>query len=79
VDELQVVVALTSEAFYDVDDTPTYENDVCRYWAALEDSPVPNYRVWVVFNRKPKDNAEAEATAREHFGTEEDAFDDESE
>ena len=71
-DELKVVVALTSEMFYDADDVPMVEGGVFRYWGAFEDSPVPNYRVWVAFNREPESQEEAEKVVRAYFGTDKD-------
>ena len=67
-DELKIVASLTSEAFYDADDIPMVDGDRCRYWGAFEDSPVPNYRVWVLFNREPKSEEEAETLVRAYFG-----------
>lgn len=66
--ELRVVEALTSEVFFDADDIPMTNNDRCRYWGAFEDSPVPNYRVWILFNREPNNQEEAEQVAKEYFG-----------
>jgi len=66
--ELTVIAALTSEMFYDADDIPMLDKGVFRYWGAFEDSPVPNYRVFVIFNREPVSEEEAEAAARAWFG-----------
>ena len=67
-DELTVRIALTSEMFHDVDDIPMLNDGVFRYWGAYEDSPVPNHRVFVAFNREPTDEAEAERVVRAYFG-----------
>jgi hypothetical protein len=65
--KLEVREALTSEMFYDADDIPMLDTGVFRYWGAFEDSPVPNHRVFVIFNREPVNEEEAEAAARAHF------------
>lgn len=67
-DPLRVVASITSEQTHDPDDVPFYDDGVCRHYGAFPDSPVPNVRVFVVFNREPKSEEEAMAACRELFG-----------
>lgn len=66
--ELTVRHALTTESLHDPDDIPMLNEGVFRYWGAFEDSPVPHHRVFVIFNREPVSEEEAEAAARAWFG-----------
>ena len=68
VPELTVRTVITSEGLQDADDIPMLDDGVFRYWGAFEDSPVPHHRVFVIFNREPVSEEEAEAAARAWFG-----------
>ena len=63
-DELKIVASITSDDVYDADSVPTYDKGVCRYWGAFEDSPIPDVRLFVVFNREPTSEQEAFDTAK---------------
>ncbi len=64
----KILVLLTDGQFHDADDIPMIDNDTCRYWGAFEDSPEPNTRVWVLFDRKPESYEEAYRLVREYLG-----------
>lgn len=66
--ELEVVEAVTSYEVQDPDDVPMGDEGRERYWGAFPDSPIPDARVWVLFNREPNDQDEAERVARAYFG-----------
>lgn len=66
--ELRVVAAVTSDDVHDPDTVPMYSEGVCRYWGAFEDSPIPNVRLFVVYNREPLSDEEAFAVAKRNFG-----------
>ena len=47
----KIVDYITSDAVHDADDVPMYEDGKrAFYWGAWPDSPVPNVRVWVLFD-----------------------------
>jgi hypothetical protein len=72
-EELQILDSIHQEALScgDADDIPMYEGPgYCCYWGAYPDSPIPDQRLFIVFNRKPKDDDEAMQVAKEHFGYE---------
>ncbi len=66
-DELRIVASIMSYQVQDPDDVPTHNEGVCRYWGAFDDSPCPDMRIFVVFNRQPKDENEAFQTVKTHF------------
>lgn len=48
----QIVVSITSEDTRDPDDVPMYEDGKrAFYWGAWDDSPIPNVRLWVLFDQ----------------------------
>jgi len=63
--KLQVIASITGDQVHDQDDVPTVVTANCRYWGAFPDSPVPNTRVWVMFNRDPVSGQEADEAAKE--------------
>jgi len=65
--KLIAVAGIWSELVNDPDDVPQYNKGVCRYWGAWPDSPLPDERLFVVFNREPKSEEEAFAAAKEQF------------
>lgn len=67
-DQLRIVASITSDQTNDPDDVPMYDEGNCRYWGAWDDSPIPNVRLFVVFNREPATDEEATETAKAHFG-----------
>jgi hypothetical protein len=77
--ELTVVASITSRDVVDDDCVPTHDEGVCRYWGAFPDSPIPNVRVFVVFDRTPTSEEEAFAAAKSHFGDDEGELGDEDE
>jgi len=66
--ELQVMASICSEDVHDADSVPQYDEGVCRYWGAWPDSPIPNHRLFVVFNREPKSEEEAFDAAKAYCG-----------
>lgn len=47
-----IVAYITSEAVHDPDDVPMYEDGKRAFhWGAWPDSPIPNIRLWVLFNQ----------------------------
>ena len=67
VDKLRVVCYITSEMVHDADDLPDYDGGNCRYYGAYPDNPIPNERLFVVFNREPSNNEEALETVTKRF------------
>lgn len=65
--ELTIVACITSDDVHDADSVPSYDEGNCRYWGAYEDSPIPDVRLFCVFNREPVDAAEAHAVASAYF------------
>ncbi len=63
-DELKVMASVTSDMVHDPDDIPMYDSGNCRYWGAFNDSPIPNVRVFVVFNQEPQSEEEALGVAK---------------
>jgi hypothetical protein len=66
-DELFVVASITSDQTHDPDDVPTHDGGNCYYWAACEDSPITDVRVFVVFNREPNSEGEAFKAAKDEL------------
>ena len=64
---LKVEETVTSYEVQDPDDVPTGDEGRERYWGAFPDSPIPDARVWVCFNREPNSQDEAEQVARAYF------------
>ena len=63
--DLYVVCHVTSEMVFDADDVPYVNSGVCRSWSASdEDNPLPDLRLFVVFNREPRDFEEAILVAK---------------
>ena len=63
--DLYVVCHITSEMVSDADDVPYVNRGVCRSWSASdEDNPIPDLRLFVVFNREPRDFEEAISTTK---------------
>lgn len=66
--DLKVLASVTSDDVHDADSVPTANTGNCRYWGAWPDSPIPNVRLFVVFDREPTNEAEALACVNSHFG-----------
>ena len=71
-DPLTLVASITSDQVHDPDDVPMHEDGNCRFWGAWPESPIPNIRVFAVFNREPVDETEAYATAKEWLNPDDD-------
>lgn len=65
---LTVKACITSEDVHDSDSVPMHDEGICRYWGAFPDSPLPDARVFAVFNREPVSAEEAHAAAKEWLG-----------
>ena len=65
--KLIMVAGIWSELVNDPDDVPTLNGGVHRYWGAWPDSPLPDQRLFAIFNREPNSEAEAFAAAKEQF------------
>ena len=60
----KIVAYITSDAVRDADDVPMYEDGKrAFYWGAWPDSPVPNVRVWVLFDTDVTREAAFEAAS----------------
>ena len=64
---LKIKAVITSDDVHDPDSVPLYNEGVCRYWGAWPDSPIPDVRVFVVFDREPKNDEEAHTAAKAYL------------
>jgi hypothetical protein len=66
-DNLKVMAVITSDDVHDPDLVPTYSGGCCYYWGAFKDSPIPDVRVFVVFNKEPDSDSEAFDVVKSHL------------